>query len=879
MQECMLAVKKKPWYLDSGCSRHMTGDRHSFLSFEEKEGGTVTFGNNEKASIKGKGIIGKINSAKLENVHYVEGLEHNLISISQLCDSGLEVIFKTHTCEIKQISSGKTLFNGLRKKNVYIIYLDELPVESCFVSLEKDKWIWHKRAGHVNMRTIAKLSQLDLVRGLPKISFDKDKLCESCTKGKQAKSSFKPKDFISTKKPLELLHIDLFGPVKTTSLGGKNYGFVIVDDYSRYTWVLFLKNKDESFESFKIFCKKVQNERGSNIISIRSDHGGEFENSHFESFFDENGISHNFSCPRTPQQNGVVERKNRTLQEMARTMIDESNVEKYFWAEAVNTACYILNRMSIRKVLNKTPYELWKDKKPNVSYFHIFGCYCYILNIKDNLGKFDSKSDKGIFLGYSLTSKAYRVYNLTSKSLEESMHVKFDEYDDISCVREIDDEDEQSSSKEQKPANKNKMESCSSSSQKSGTKSSPSTSSKSLSTRENEIEVQSNPSNTPQTNQPSIETQSPPLTTIQISEVLIGTIPIACKTVIEPIQCSQTTAEIKTTTPKIKTNPITKKTSTSTKTKKSKSLDASKVRKSSRLASGAGRRPAIDKTVYSDDDSENTHSGSPKAKSVPEIKTYSKRSSSSKHHNKPSKSESSEEDIMIRKLKKPAPLIHEDCQQREEGKNSSTTFSLKNIGRMKFIGDIEDHTIPDPSQKRKREDFEKDSNLNLLAEVVTTQQGDHPEIILPVSAPTEQTKETVSEKTTSAQFNPFVSLEFDNLRNDFGNPQNPHTSVLDNDFSTINNPVNTSIFSPLLTSPQTSFDTTDFLKNFISTPSDFSKIHQPIYTDAGPSLPSFPQNFASMNSFCTSYPSTDSAAFQTSANIPPFDSRPIKNAL
>jgi hypothetical protein len=124
-------------------------------------------------------------------------------------------------------------------KNVYVLYLDELPAESCFVSLEKDKWIWHKRAGHVSMRTLAKISQLDLVRGLPKISFDKDKLCESCTKGKQAKSSFKPKDFISTKKPLELLHIDLFGPVKTTSLGGKNYAFVIVDDYSRQIMLFF----------------------------------------------------------------------------------------------------------------------------------------------------------------------------------------------------------------------------------------------------------------------------------------------------------------------------------------------------------------------------------------------------------------------------------------------------------------------------------------------------------------------------------------------------------------------------------------------------------------------------------------------------------------
>ncbi|KAK2417747.1 hypothetical protein QL285_040014 [Trifolium repens] len=117
----------------------MTGDRHSFLSFEKKEGGFVTFGNNEKTGIKGKCIIGKINSAKIENVHYVEGFKHNLISISQLCDNGLEVIFKTNTCEVRQISSGKILFNGSRMKNVYVLYLDELPAESCFVSLEKGK--------------------------------------------------------------------------------------------------------------------------------------------------------------------------------------------------------------------------------------------------------------------------------------------------------------------------------------------------------------------------------------------------------------------------------------------------------------------------------------------------------------------------------------------------------------------------------------------------------------------------------------------------------------------------------------------------------------------------------------------------------------------
>ncbi|CAJ2653247.1 unnamed protein product [Trifolium pratense] len=310
-----------------------------------------------------------------------------------------------------------------------------------------------------------------------------------------------------------------------------------------------------------------------------------------------------------------------------------------------------------------------------------------------------------------------------------------------------------------RPANKNKMESCSSSSQKSGTKSSSSTSSKSLSNRENEIEVQSNPSNIPQTNQPTLETTpaSPPPSMVQISEVLIGAIPITCKTVIEPIQCSQTAAEIKTTTPKIKTNPISKKTSTSNKTKKSKSLDVSKVRKSSRLASG----------------------------------------------------------------------------------------------------DIEDHTISEQGQKRKREDFEKDNNLDLLAEVMTTQQEDHPETVLPVSA-SEKSKENVSEKTTSIQFNPFVSLEFDNLGH---NSENQFTTVLTDGFS--NNPVNTSIFSPLMTSPQTSFNTTtsDFLRNFIQTPPEYAQMHQPVFTDAGPSLPSFPPNFASLSSFCTNIPH-DSAAYQ-----------------
>jgi len=204
--------------------------------------------------------------------------------------------------------------------------------------------------------------------------------------------------------------------------------------------VLFLKHKDEAFEAFKTFWILVQNEKESKTISVKSDHGGEFENAFFKHFFDENGITHNFSCARTPQQNGVVERKNRTLQEMARTMINESNVEKYFWAEAINTSCYIINRVSIRNFLNKAPYELWKNKKPNISYFYIFGCYCYILNDKENLRKFDSKSNKGIFLGYATNSRGYRIFNLKNKTMEISMHVVFDEFDDLIINKEDEEE-------------------------------------------------------------------------------------------------------------------------------------------------------------------------------------------------------------------------------------------------------------------------------------------------------------------------------------------------------------------------------------------------------------------------------------------------------
>ena len=181
--------------------------------------------------------------------------------------------------------------------------------------------------GHISMTTINKLISKDLVRGLPTKSFKDNQVCGTCIQGKQVRSSFKPKLTVSTTKPLELLHMDLCGPMRVLSRGGKRYVFLIVDEYSRFTWTLFLATKDETFTMFEMFAKLVQKKFNKEIISIRSDHGLEFENSQFLKFCITNGIEHNFSAPRTPQQNIVVDRKNRTMEDIARTMLIQENFQ------------------------------------------------------------------------------------------------------------------------------------------------------------------------------------------------------------------------------------------------------------------------------------------------------------------------------------------------------------------------------------------------------------------------------------------------------------------------------------------------------------------------------------------------------------------------
>ncbi|GKC98573.1 putative ribonuclease H-like domain-containing protein, partial [Tanacetum coccineum] len=205
--------------------------------------------------------------------------------------------------------------------------------------------------------------------------------------------------------------------------GGRISG--VTDDYSRFTWVLFLTTKDETSEILKNFIKEIENLVDKKVKIIRSDNGTEFKNKVMDDFCREKGIKREYSIAKTPQQNGVAERRNKTLIEAARTMLADSKLPTTFWAKVVSTACYVQNRVLVVKPHNKTPYELFRGFKPALSFMRPFGCHVTILNTLDNLGKFDGKSDEGFFVRYSLSSKAFRVYNTRTKRVEENLHIRF----------------------------------------------------------------------------------------------------------------------------------------------------------------------------------------------------------------------------------------------------------------------------------------------------------------------------------------------------------------------------------------------------------------------------------------------------------------------
>ncbi|GJV92915.1 putative ribonuclease H-like domain-containing protein, partial [Tanacetum coccineum] len=328
--------------IDSGCSRHMTGNKSYLSDYEEIDGGFVAFGGDPKGGrITGKGKI----------------------TIDTEC-----VVLSP---DFKLLDENHVLLRVPRKDNMYSV---------------------------------------DLKNIVP-------------SGGKQYKASCKTKTVSSISQPLQMLHMDLFVPTFVKSLMKKMYCLVVTYDYSRFSWVFFLATKDETSEILKTFITSIENLIDFKVKVIRCDNETEFKNKVMNQFCEMKGIKREFSIARTPQQNGVAKRKNRTLIEVARTMLADLKLPTTFWAEAVNTACYVQNRVLVIKPHNKTPYELFLGRKPALSFMRPFESPVTL----DHLGKFDGKADEGFFVGYSTNSKAFRVFNSRTRIVEENLHVKFSE--------------------------------------------------------------------------------------------------------------------------------------------------------------------------------------------------------------------------------------------------------------------------------------------------------------------------------------------------------------------------------------------------------------------------------------------------------------------
>ncbi|GJY18393.1 retrovirus-related pol polyprotein from transposon TNT 1-94 [Tanacetum coccineum] len=360
-------LKRSVWYLDSGCSRHMTRVKQYLHRYSKESGPKVVFGDNS----------------------------------SVLFTKTQRTIFNQNQ---------KVVLISPRRRDVYVIDMTSYNEESnaCFFAKASPSvnWLWHKRLSHLNFKNINKLAKQNLVAGLPSLTFSKDKICLACEKGKHHRASFKTKRSFSINKCLYLLHMDLFGPVKPQSISHNKYTLVIVDEYSRYTWVFCLKKKSDAADCIISFIRKMENINEVKVKELRSDNGTEFKNYKLEEFCDEKGISQNFSSPCTPEQNGVAERRNITLIEAARTI------------------------SIIVKRHGKIAYDVFRGRSPDISYFYVFGCPVHIHNHRDHLGKFDEKADDGFFLGYSPVAKAFRVFNIRRQEMEETYHVTFSEDDE-----------------------------------------------------------------------------------------------------------------------------------------------------------------------------------------------------------------------------------------------------------------------------------------------------------------------------------------------------------------------------------------------------------------------------------------------------------------
>lgn len=436
------------WYIDSGCSNHMTYDRRLFSTLVKSSVSEVELGNGNKADIIGCGIIhinilsnGNNRLCKLKNVFLVPELGYQLLSVSSMSRDGLTTTFKDGRCFID--SRGSIVASGTLCGTLYKL---DVPGESHSQALlSSTMQVWHERLAHVDPSTILSMAKSKTITGISIQKSTTDSLpCDGCVRGKAHRTPIPKTTSSRSTKLLELIHSDVNGPLEIPSLGGSRYFITFVDDFSRWIVVHTMKKKSDSLSMFKKYHMYAQVHTGNKvgkvnfikcsqksskeIKSIRTDNGGEYISNAFNEYLSAHGISHQLTVAYTPQQNGVAERMNRTLIDLVRSMLHSSNIEKVFWAEALGTAVYVRNRVTSRSLpTGKTPYHLWNGSTPDVSHLRIFGSDCFYTVPKTKTKKLDARARPAMFVGYSTMSKGYKLWDRASNKMIVSRDVTFRE--------------------------------------------------------------------------------------------------------------------------------------------------------------------------------------------------------------------------------------------------------------------------------------------------------------------------------------------------------------------------------------------------------------------------------------------------------------------
>lgn len=428
------------WFLDSGASKqHMTCYREILTEFQTLPPECITTASNTVIKSQGQGnclikLQGSTEPIEVHDVLYVPDLTVNLLSVSRLISKGLSVLFDDEGGTIinsdGDIIATASLFHGVYKLDVQSNEFPQQQTEVSFTSanlaLQYNQTLWHRRLGHLNMRSMNLLKN-SLADGITYQNSRVNKPCAQCVLGKQTSLPF-GKSSSRAKAKLEIIHTDLCGPMPVPSHNGAKYILTFTDDFTRKTWVYFLKAKSEVFNKFRIFQNLVEKQSDRSIKCLRSDNGKEYDNSKFHNFFDDIGVRHLTTVDYTPQQNGVAERVNRTLLEKARCMLFDANLPKSYWAEAVNHAAFLKNRSPSRAIPDHTPEEMWSGERTNLVNLKIFGCkaYCHLPKVKRN--KLDAKSKIMIFVGFCENSKAYRLIDPQNPTVfTKARDVIFDE--------------------------------------------------------------------------------------------------------------------------------------------------------------------------------------------------------------------------------------------------------------------------------------------------------------------------------------------------------------------------------------------------------------------------------------------------------------------